>query len=80
MPGNSPRQTRYDQQQDSNPNRYSKRGDVGSAKLNGLDPEAYLRFVIGRIAEHPVNRVADLLPWAVADQVTTTESPLSLAA
>ena len=28
MPGNSPRQTRYDQQQDSNPNRYSKRGDV----------------------------------------------------
>jgi transposase len=53
---------------------------IGSAKLNGLDPEAYLRFVIGRIAEHPVNRVADLLPWAVADQVTTTESPLSLAA
>ena len=29
MPDNSPRQTRYDQQQDSNPNRYSKRGDVG---------------------------------------------------
>jgi len=36
---------------------------IETAKMNGLDPEAYLRDVIGRIADYPINRIAELLPW-----------------
>ena len=36
---------------------------VQTAKLNGVDPEAYLREVLGRIADHPINRIDELLPW-----------------
>jgi len=53
---------------------------IGSAKLNGLDPQAYLRHVIERIADHPVNRVDELLPWNVADAIQRSNVDQRLAA
>ncbi len=41
---------------------------VETAKLNGLDPEAYLREVFSRIADHPINRIDELLPWNIGLQ------------
>ena len=47
---------------------------IETAKMNGLDPENYLRRTIERIADHPVNRVAELLPWNLTETRPRTRS------
>ena len=39
---------------------------IATARLNDIDPYEYLRNVFERIAEHPINRIDELLPWNIA--------------
>jgi len=39
---------------------------IGTAKLNGVDPQAWLTDVPGRIADHKITRIDELLPWHFA--------------
>jgi hypothetical protein len=43
---------------------------LGTVKLNGLDPELYLRRVLEQIADHPINRIQELLPLNLAAEVS----------
>jgi hypothetical protein len=36
---------------------------IVSTKMNDVDPQAWLADVLTRIAEHPVHRLDELLPW-----------------
>jgi transposase len=38
---------------------------IETAKLNAIDPEAYLRNIIARIAQHPMRKIHELLPWNI---------------
>jgi transposase len=36
---------------------------IVTAKLNDINPQAWLADVLARIADHPVSRLDELLPW-----------------
>jgi transposase len=39
---------------------------IETAKLNGIDPQAWLTDVLSRIADHKITRIDELLPWHYA--------------
>ena len=57
---------------------------IGSAKLNGHNPEAFLREVLARIADHPISHINELLPWHLnampANQLTGNDATPELPA
>lgn len=36
---------------------------IATAKLNGIDPQAWLADVLARLPDHPAKRIGELLPW-----------------
>jgi transposase len=36
---------------------------IVTAKMNGVDPQAWLADILSRIAAHPAHRLDELLPW-----------------
>ncbi len=42
---------------------------IGTCKLNAINPRAYLEYVLTHIADHPINRIDELLPWNVASKL-----------
>ncbi|WP_455865652.1 IS66 family transposase [Pantoea agglomerans] len=40
---------------------------IGTCRLNDVDPEAWLRYVLSHIQEWPINRIHDMLPWKVSE-------------
>jgi hypothetical protein len=47
---------------------------IATCLLNGVEPYAYLREVLGMIAEHPIHRIDELLPWKLAVRPVAAQS------
>jgi transposase len=45
---------------------------IGSCKLNGINPRAYLEYVLTYIADHKITHIDELVPWNVADKLKPT--------
>ncbi|WP_232444535.1 transposase domain-containing protein [Burkholderia ubonensis] len=51
---------------------------IGTCKLNGINPRAYLEYVLTHIADHKITRIDELLPWNVADKLKSAIPPTPL--
>ena len=47
---------------------------IGTAKLNGIDPHAWLTDTLARVADHKINKIDELLPWSWAATRAATAS------
>jgi transposase len=47
---------------------------IVTAKINGVDPQAWLTDILSRIAEHPANQLDELFPWNWQPENTATKA------
>ena len=47
---------------------------IETAKLNGVDPQAWLTDVLARIADHKITRLSELTPWSYCQKLVTRVS------
>jgi len=47
---------------------------IATARLNDVDPQAWLADVLARIATHPIRQIDDLMPWNWKPQAKTAEA------
>jgi transposase len=47
---------------------------IETAKLNDIDPRAWLADVLARLPDHPARRICELLPWNWKTQIVTAEA------
>ena len=40
---------------------------IETVKLNGVDPQVWLNYTIGRIADHKITKLDELMPWRYAE-------------
>ena len=52
---------------------------IETAKMNKVNPEAWLAWVLERIQDHPANRINDLMPWAYQDMIDAQEQSALVA-
>ncbi|MWP22230.1 hypothetical protein GQN27_27375, partial [Escherichia coli] len=52
---------------------------IGTCRLNNVEPEKWLRYVIEHIQDWPVNWVRDLLPWKADEGWRSVERKLTLS-
>lgn len=46
---------------------------IGTAKLCGINPQAYMEHILERIAAHPAARLDELRPWNLHSHLSNVE-------
>jgi transposase len=52
---------------------------IETCKLQNIDSQRYLHYILERIADHPIYRIEELLPWNLVEQLKLSAPPTTQA-